>query len=114
MTIKEAQEKVDNWISTYGRRYFDEKTNTLVLMEEVGEFARIVARKYGEQSFKETISEIEIEEQLKEELADVLFVLICLANQMNFDLETILQQSLIKKTNRDSQRHIGNEKLLKE
>jgi NTP pyrophosphatase (non-canonical NTP hydrolase) len=108
MTISEAQSTVDNWIKTYGVRYFSELTNTAMLMEEVGEVARIMARKYGEQSFKES----DKEKKLDDELADVLFVLICIANQTGIDLEDALKRNLEKKTSRDSERHRNNEKLL--
>jgi NTP pyrophosphatase (non-canonical NTP hydrolase) len=107
MTISEAQSTVDNWIKTYGVRYFSELTNTAMLMEEVGEVARIMARKYGEQSFKES----DKEKKLDDELADVLFVLICIANQTGIDLEDALKRNLEKKTSRDSERHRNNEKL---
>jgi len=107
MTIHEAQEKVDNWIKTYGVRYFNELTNMALLTEEVGELARIVARKYGEQSFKESDKEIEIED----EMADILFVLICIANQTGVNLTNALIKNLDKKTKRDALRHINNEKL---
>jgi NTP pyrophosphatase (non-canonical NTP hydrolase) len=107
MTIQEAQKKVDDWIKKYGVRYFSELTNMAILTEEVGEVAKIVARKYGEQSFKEK----EAEKELSDELADVLFVLICLANQTGIDLETALQNNLKKKTERDKTRHIENNKL---
>ncbi len=107
MTIEEAQTTVDNWIKTTGVRYFSELTNMAMLTEEVGEVARIIARKYGEQSFKES----DKQKELDDELADVLFVLICLANQTGVDLTTALQKNLEKKTNRDSERHQNNEKL---
>lgn len=107
MTLSEAQKLVDKWIKSTGVRYFNELTNTAILMEEVGEVARIMARKYGEQSFKNK----ESEEDLGDELADVLFVLICLANQTGIDLTEALQQNLDKKTQRDSTRHLNNEKL---
>jgi NTP pyrophosphatase (non-canonical NTP hydrolase) len=107
MTINEAQVKVDEWIKTFGVRYFNELTNTAILMEEVGEVARIMARKYGEQSFKESEKDIE----LADEMADVLFVLICLANQTGIDLESALTKNLDKKTKRDSNRHKLNDKL---
>ncbi|MES2621013.1 MAG: nucleotide pyrophosphohydrolase [Bacteroidota bacterium] len=107
MTIEEAQTTVDNWIKTTGVRYFSELTNMAMLTEEVGEVARIIARKYGEQSFKES----DKQKELDDELADVLFVLICLANQTGVDLTTALQKNLEKKTNRDSERHENNEKL---
>jgi NTP pyrophosphatase (non-canonical NTP hydrolase) len=107
MKISEAQAQVDNWIKTHGVRYFSELTNTAVLMEEVGELARIMARKYGDQSFKKE----EDPAKLGDEMADVLFVLICLANQTGIDLEAELKKNLEKKTNRDSERHKNNEKL---
>lgn len=107
MTINEAQQTIDNWIKTNGVRYFSELTNTAILMEEVGEVARIMARKYGEQSFKESDKNID----LGDEMADVLFVLICLANQTGVDLTEALQKNLEKKTIRDAQRHKQNEKL---
>ena len=109
MTIKEAQALVDQWISTTGIRYFDELTNTAILMEEVGEVARIMARKYGEQSFKEG----EGSEDLADEFADVMFVLICLANQTGVDLTEALKNNLKKKTLRDSSRHASNPKINK-
>ncbi|MBI1307130.1 MAG: pyrophosphatase [Bacteroidetes bacterium] len=107
MTIKEAQQQVDLWINTIGVRYFNELTNTAILMEEVGEVARIMARVYGEQSSKES----DLQKSLPDEMADVLFVLICLANQTGIDLEEALKQNLLKKTNRDAQRHQNNQKL---
>jgi NTP pyrophosphatase (non-canonical NTP hydrolase) len=107
MTIEEAQQTVDNWINTTGVRYFNELTNMAMLTEEVGEVARIIARRYGEQSFKES----DKQKDLGDELADVLFVLICLANQTGVDLTTALQKNLDKKTNRDAERHKNNEKL---
>ncbi len=106
MTIKEAQERVDKWIKEYGVRYFNELTNTAILAEEVGEVARIMARKYGEQSFKEGEKN-----ELADELADVLWVLICIANQTGVDLTAALQKNFDKKTNRDKERHINNKKL---
>lgn len=107
MTITEAQKKIDQWINTIGVRYFDPLTNTAVLMEEVGEVARIMSRKYGEQSFKESDNKID----LGDEMADVLFVLMCLANQCEIDLEQSLLKNLDKKTNRDQERHQNNPKL---
>ena len=107
MEIKELQIKVDDWIKTYGVRYFSELTNTAILMEEVGEVARIMARKYGEQSFKNN----EEKNDLADELADVLWVLVCLANQTGVDLEKAIQANFDKKTNRDKTRHLGNGKL---
>ncbi len=107
MTIKEAQEKVDQWIKKYGVRYFNELTNMALLAEEVGEVARIMARRYGEQSNKKT----DDEKLLEDELADVLFVLICIANQTGTDLTAALEKSLKKKTKRDHLRHKKNDKL---
>lgn len=107
MTIKEAQEAVDRWIKEYGVRYFSELTNMAVLTEEVGELARVMARKYGDQSFKESEKD-----NLGEEMADVFWVLLCLANQTGVDLTTELEKSIEKKTQRDSLRHIHNKKLL--
>ena len=107
MTIEEAQTTIDNWINTTGVRYFNELTNMAILTEEVGEVARIIARKYGEQSFKES----DKQKELSDELADVLFVLICLANQTGVNLTDALQKNLDKKTKRDSERHQKNEKL---
>lgn len=108
MTIKDAQELVDNWIKEYGVRYFNELTNMAILTEEVGELARIVVRKFGEQSFKESDNN----RNLSEEMADILFVLICMANQTGVDLTEALKKSMEKKTNRDSDRHKNNEKLV--
>lgn len=107
MTLQEAQERVDHWIKTYGVRYFSELTNMVLLTEEVGEVARIIARRYGDQSFKKE----DTEKELADELADVLFVLICLANQTGTDLTEALERNLEKKTSRDSERHLNNEKL---
>lgn len=107
MTIEEAQKQVDDWIKTKGVRYFSELTNTAILMEEVGELARIMARKYGDQSFKKE----DLKSNLSEEMADVLWVLICLANQTGVDLTEALKQSMEKKTKRDRERHLNNEKL---
>ena len=106
MTIKEAQTAVDQWIKTYGVRYFSELTNMAVLTEEVGELARVIARKYGDQSFKAGEKD-----NMGEEMADVLWVLICLANQTGIDLTEELQKSIEKKTLRDKERHIQNKKL---
>ncbi|HRH66753.1 MAG TPA: nucleotide pyrophosphohydrolase [Bacteroidia bacterium] len=107
MQISEAQTKVDSWIQSHGVRYFNELTNMAMLTEEVGEVARIVARKYGEQSEKES----DQGKELGEELADVLFVLICLANQTGVNLTECFERSLLKKTQRDSRRHKQNPKL---
>ena len=106
MAIKQLQQEVDSWIKKYGIRYFDELTNMAILSEEVGEVARIISRKYGEQSFKESDNK-----DLGEELADVLFVVLCLANQTNTDLEKAFKDKMDVKTIRDSQRHINNPKL---
>ena len=107
LTIKQAQKTVDDWIKTIGIRYFDEMTNTAILMEEVGEVARIMARRYGEQSEKES----DKNKDLGDEMADVMFVLICLANQTEIDLEQALMKNLDKKTTRDKERHATNPKL---
>ena len=107
MQIKDAQKLVDDWIKTTGIRYFNELTNTAILMEEVGEVARIMARQYGEQSFKKSDTEV----SLADEIADVLFVLICLANQTGVDLTEALEKNLQKKSIRDAERHKNNEKL---
>lgn len=107
MTIKEAQQAVDQWINTTGVRYFNELTNTAILTEEVGEVARIMARTYGEQSFKES----DKEHDLADEMADVLWVLMCLANQTGVDLTEALQKNFEKKNIRDIDRHKNNEKL---
>jgi len=106
MTIEEAQDAVDQWINTYGVRYFNELTNMAILTEEVGELAKVMARKYGEQSFKEGEKD-----NLEDEMADVLWVLICLANQTGVDLTKALEKNIEKKTNRDKNRHINNPKL---
>jgi NTP pyrophosphatase (non-canonical NTP hydrolase) len=111
MTISEAQKTVDEWINTIGVRYFNELTNTAVLMEEVGEVARLMSRIYGEQSFKKSENPADPKEALADEMADVLFVLICLANQTGIDLTAALEKNLDKKTKRDKTRHIENEKL---
>lgn len=107
MTITDAQQLVDEWIKKHGVRYFNELTNMAILTEEVGEVARVIARKYGEQSFKKSDEEA----NLSEELADVLFVLICLANQTGIDLSAALENNLEKKSIRDHDRHHENEKL---
>ena len=106
MTLKEAQQRVDDWIKTYGVRYFSELTNMACLTEEVGELARVMARKYGDQSFKSGENQ-----DLAEEMADVLWVLICLANQTGVDLTEALERSIEKKTLRDKERHKNNPKL---
>ena len=107
MTIQDAQKSIDEWIKTTGIRYFNELTNTAILMEEVGEVARIMARQYGEQSFKKSDTEV----NLADEMADVLFVLICLANQTGINLTDALEKNLQKKSIRDTERHRNNEKL---
>jgi NTP pyrophosphatase (non-canonical NTP hydrolase) len=106
MTIELLQKEIDNWIKTIGVRYFSELTNTALLMEEVGELARIMARKYGDQSFKN-----DEKDSLADEMADVLFVLVCLANQTGVDLSKAIEENLVKKTKRDAQRHRDNNKL---
>jgi NTP pyrophosphatase (non-canonical NTP hydrolase) len=107
LTINQVQQQVDNWIKTVGVRYFNELTNLGILMEEVGELSRLIVRKYGEQSFKET----DKGKELADEMADVLWVLICLANQTGVNLTDALQKNFEKKNIRDAQRHINNEKL---
>lgn len=107
MTISQAQQDVDHWIKTIGVRYFSELTNMAILTEEVGELARIMARTYGDQSFKNS----DLQKSLPDEMADVLFVLICLANQTGVDLTDALQKNFEKKTSRDADRHQHNEKL---
>lgn len=109
LTITEAQQQVDDWIKTIGVRYFNELTNLGILVEEVGELSRLMVRKFGEQSFKNN----EDEKDLADEMADVLWVLICLANQTGVDLNDALQKNFEKKTNRDKNRHSENEKLKK-
>ena len=107
ITLQEAQQQVDNWIKTIGVRYFNELTNLGILMEEVGELSRLMVRKYGEQSFKES----DKGKELADEMADVLWVLICLANQTGVDLSEAFANNLLKKTNRDASRHANNDKL---
>lgn len=107
MTIQQAQQEVDHWIKTVGVRYFSELTNMAILTEEVGELARIMARTYGDQSFKKT----DLVKNLADEMADVLWVLMCLANQTGVDLTTAFQKNIEKKTVRDANRHSDNEKL---
>lgn len=107
MTIEEAQKKVDEWINTTGIRYFNELTNMAILTEEVGEVARLIARQYGEQSFKDS----DKDKDLADEMADVLWVLLCLANQTGVNLTEAFRKNLEKKTKRDSERHQQNEKL---
>ena len=108
MTIKEAQTAVDEWIKTYGVRYFSELTNMALLTEEVGELARIIARTYGDQSFKES----DKNRNMADEMADIFWVLLCLANQTGVDLTEAFAKNMEKKTSRDKERHIHNEKLL--
>lgn len=107
LTIKEIQKKVDDWIKTYGVRYFNELTNMAILTEEVGELARLVARTYGEQSFKET----DKNRNIADEMVDIFWVLVCMANQMNVDLTDAFLKNLEKKTIRDNKRHLENNKL---
>lgn len=107
LTIKQAQQQVDEWIKTVGVRYFNELTNLGILMEEVGELSRLMVRTYGEQNFKES----DKGKELSDEMADVLWVLICLANQTNVDLTEALQKNFEKKMVRDKERHLNNEKL---
>lgn len=109
LTLKAAQQKVDEWIATHGVRYFNELTNMAILTEEVGEVARIISRQYGEQSFKKK----DKEKKLADELADVLFVVICLANQTGIDLTEAFEKNMKKKTKRDNKRHKENKKLQK-
>jgi len=111
MTLQQAQERVDAWIHSTGIRYFNELTNTAILTEEVGEVARLMARLYGEQSFKRPEQAETAREELADELADVLFVLLCLANQTGVDLTRALEHNLRKKDERDAERHARNEKL---
>jgi len=111
MTIKALQQDVDKWIKEYGVRYFSELTNMTLLTEEVGELARLMARQYGEQSFKKEKELESIKDGIADELADIVFVLTCLANQMDIDLESAINKNMIKKTSRDSERHKNNDKL---
>ncbi len=111
MTISELQKQTDNWITTIGVRYFNELTNMSVLTEEVGELARLMARQYGEQSFKPHNQPSDIKEAISDELADIIFVVTCLANQMDIDLESSIARNFNKKTERDSNRHKDNKKL---
>ena len=111
MTIHELQEKVDDWITTIGVRYFDPMTNMAILSEEVGEVARMMSRMYGEQSFKEEMSEAEQKQKLADEMADVVWVLSCLANQCGVDLTEAIHRNIDKKTKRDKDRHQSNDKL---
>jgi NTP pyrophosphatase (non-canonical NTP hydrolase) len=111
MTLLEAQENIDKWIKEYGVRYFNELTNMALLTEEVGELSRLMARKYGEQSFKKEVDAQNVKEQIADEIADVFFVLTCLANQMDIDLDKAVQKNLEKKSKRDSLRHKQNKKI---
>jgi NTP pyrophosphatase (non-canonical NTP hydrolase) len=111
ISIREYQTQVDEWIKTIGVRYFSELTNTAILMEEVGEVARLMSRLYGEQSFKKPEMAATAPADLADEMADVLFVLVCLANQTGVDLTQAIQKNMDKKTTRDAQRHASNEKL---
>ena len=113
MNINELQSTVDQWIKKYGVRYFDEKTNALLLVEETGELCRLIARIYGEQSFKQEISKEEAKQTMADEMADIIFVICCLANQMDIDLEQAVLQNFQKKTERDKDRHHSNDKLTK-
>jgi NTP pyrophosphatase (non-canonical NTP hydrolase) len=113
MSITEIQKLVDDWIKQYGVRYFDVMTNTLLLNEEVGELSRLIARKYGDQSFKTKELADRVDTDISDEIGDIIFVLICLANQMDLSLEEIIESNLIKKTNRDHARHKSNKKLKK-
>ena len=113
MTINELQVNVDNWINKYGVRYFNVLTNNILLMEEVGELSRLIARTYGEQSFKERIEQKERKKKIADELADIIFVVICLANQQGIDLTDAIHKNFLKKSSRDINRHYGNSKLQK-
>ncbi len=114
MTIKEYQQQVDDWIKTYGVRYFNEMTNNALLVEEVGELSRLLARVYGEQNFKRKEDELNARENIKEEIADIFFVLTCLANQMDINLEENIEKNFRKKTKRDHKRHLSNPDLTNE
>ena len=111
MTIEEWQQITDNWIKTVGVRYFEPMTNTVLLMEEVGEFSRLMARKYGEQSFKKPSDVENVDDNIEEEVADIFFVLTCLANQMDINLTEALNRGMDKRNNRDKTRHKENRKL---
>ena len=112
MTLQQLQNQVDQWIKTIGVRYFNEMTNTAILTEEVGELARVMARIYGEQSWKKSLTEEEQKQMLADEMADIIWVITCLANQTGVDLTTAIKKNIEKKTNRDSSRHRSNKKLL--
>lgn len=111
MQVKTIQEEIDQWIKTYGVRYFEPLTNLGILMEEVGELSRVMVRHYGEQSFKEEKSTAEIRQLLKDEWADTFWVLVALANQMDIDIEEVYQANMQKKIDRDKDRHLSNKKL---
>jgi NTP pyrophosphatase (non-canonical NTP hydrolase) len=111
MEIKHLQEEIDQWIKTVGVRYFSELTNMAILTEEVGEVARLISRIYGEQSFKDKMTDEEAKIKLADELADVIWVVTCLANQTGIDLTKALEQNILKKSSRDANRHIENHKL---
>ncbi len=111
MTLQQLQLQIDSWIKTYGKRYFSELTNLGILMEETGELSRHIVRKYGEQSYRENITEVESSAKIADEMADVLWVLCCLANQTGIDLTKAMEKNLQKKTERDSLRHLQNSKL---
>jgi len=111
MTIQNLQQNIDNWINTIGIRYYQELTNMAILTEEVGEVARLMSRLYGEQSFKNKSDEETAKDKLADEMADVLFVLVCLANQTGVDLTKAMEKNLKKKTKRDAERHANNKKL---
>ena len=111
ISISQAQSQVDQWINEIGVRYFNELSNMAILTEEVGELARLMVRQYGEQSFKQPISQEEIKIKIGEEIGDVFFVLVCLANQMSIDLADVFEKGMIKRNTRDKHRHIKNQKL---
>lgn len=111
MEINDIKLRIDEWINQYGVRYFDVRTNTLLLMEEMGEFARLVARIYGEQSFKKNTEPKHTLEALEDEWADILFVMLCIANQTGMNIDSAIEKNLQKKTSRDSNRHLTNDKL---
>ena len=111
MEISNLQKQVDDWIKTYGVRYFSELTNMAILTEEVGELSRHISRTYGEQSYKEPTTKAQAKQKIADELADIIFVTICLANQMDINLEASIEKNIAKKTNRDNKRHHSNKKL---
>lgn len=111
MTIKQLQSNVDQWITTYGVRYFNELTNMALLTEEVGELSRLMGRTYGEQSFKKGKAPENIKASIADEISDIIFVLTCMANQMDIDLENAIEKNITKKINRDKDRHLQNDKL---